>query len=633
MIRKQPLFSRPAQQAAPVPKRRSFLGRVWGGMGRALRKTCTVIGALILFSAFVNILVFSFAGEEKKITLPDQFILTLALDEGLHEDENKTGGLIPRSLLPEPMDIYAMIDTIERSANDKRVKALAVSIEGGGFPMTSVQELRGAITKFRASGRPTIVFSPSFADAASNFTAYYLASSFDEIWMQPVGMIFMTGIDTESPYIRSALEKIGVKGAYFQRKEYKNAFEGVTSDSMSEASAEMNASMLADIMDQLLDDVSADRKMARDDVMAAIDLGVLTDEESVARGFVDHLGFGDDAMKALRKKLGVNDEKSMPAIVLEDYRDARSHEYLQALMAKKPGEKDKKRQSVAVVNVSDMIMPGTGESGGMFSDKIAGAEDISAAIRKAAKDENIAAIVLRINSPGGSPSASETIRHATSYAREKGKPVIVSMGSVAGSGGYWIATDASHIFAMPTTMTGSIGVIAGKFDLSDLWTKLGVNWDGVSVGENADMWSFNKGFDESGTERMNAMTDRIYAVFIKRVAEGRNMTPEQVEEVARGRVWTGRQAHKIGLVDSLGGLNDALDYAAKDIGAGTRHDVRIVRLPEGSGPLYELMKELGIEVRMPNPINAMMQTWTDLTATSKMPGGVAVYDAGLNRWK
>lgn len=246
------------------------------------------------------------------------------------------------------------------------------------------------------------------------------------------------------------------------------------------------------------------------------------------------------------------------------------------------------------------------DESGMGGGALSSAQGVSNAIMQAVRDKDIHAIVLRIDSPGGSPTASETIRRALERAQEKGKKVIVSMGATTASGGYWIASTADYIFATPMTLTGSIGVAGGKVSLAELWKKIGVNWDGVQYGDNADMFSFNQKFDKAETARFNALMDNIYDNFLTRVAEGRHMSMKDADLIARGRVWLGGMALNVGLVDALGGLNDALDYTARQLGAQDRYDLQVVVLPRPKTAVERITELLAKQVGFVDMIDARL---------------------------
>jgi protease-4 len=253
---------------------------------------------------------------------------------------------------------------------------------------------------------------------------------------------------------------------------------------------------------------------------------------------------------------------------------------------------------IALVSLTGTIVQQAPVSGPGARSDVASAEKIYNALHDAAENDSIDSIVVRINSPGGSPTASETIRRGIEYAQKEGKTVIASLGPVAASGGYWVASAADRIFASPGTVTGSIGVVGGKFDLSGLWDKLNVNWDRVSFGDNAGVWSFNRGFDERGARRFEAMIDDVYTQFLQRVAEGRDMSSDKVRRIAGGRVWTGASAVNNGLVDEKGGLSTALDYTARRLGLASRRALQVVELPQRKSSFQLLLDLLRQQARV-----------------------------------
>ena len=379
----------------------------------------------------------------------------------------------------------------------------------------------------------------------------YLASAFEEIWMQPVGMLSISGPSFEMPFAREALRKIGLRAEFFQREKYKSAMENFTNSDISKENEENLRSLIGSLTDEMIAGITKDRKRSSAEIKQQVDKGLLTGDEALSAGLIDRLDYPDVMLSEMREKATGNPEdKSINLVTLARYSQDKV----------KPKKSAMKRPAVALIYITGTIVEMTGPQGN------AGADKISAAITEAYEDNDIGAIVLRVDSPGGSPSASETIRRSLVKAQEKGKKVYVSMGPVAASGGYWVATHADKIFALNGTVTGSIGVVMGKFEASELWKKIGVNWQGPQVGENADIWSINKPFDQRATQRINALIDYTYDAFLSRVSEGREIDKDQARKVAQGRAWTGQQAQKNGLVDEIGGLHDALDAAALVVG-------------------------------------------------------------------
>lgn len=602
-------------------KRFSLLGFIFG----TIRGFCTFIGALFLIGIVSGAYMVSHFSEEEP-PVSNQMILTLRLSDGLAEASPQSSLFVGfKGFGSDKLTTQEMVDLLDRASKDSRVKALTVSIESGSFGVSHVQELRAAVARFRASGKPAWVFSPSYAEAGGGMGAYYLASSFDEIWMQPVGLLALPGVDAEMPYGLDAIKKLGANPQFYQRKEYKSVMENFTRNEMSPESKDMMTSILTDLIDVMVDDMARDRNMPRDTILKDINQAVFTDEEALKAGLVTRLDYADAMFAAMREKLTGNAEsKEVELISLAHYRDAIDRGQMPKFIKDK--EKTPSKPAIGLVYVQGTIVSDESHSG--MSAEVAAADKISSALMKAATDDDIKIIVVRIDSPGGSPTASETIRRAVEYTAAR-KPVIVSMGSTAGSGGYWVATHATRIFAMPSTLTGSIGVVSGKADLSELMKKLGINWDGIQIGQNADLWSFTKPFTESGDERMNAIVDNIYALFTKRVAEGRKLSPDKVEEIAKGRVWTGKQALANGLVDELGGLDVALDYSAKQINLASRFDAEIVPLPHSKTPFDRLFEMLHIEVTMSRGINVLMGMIGERVEQTATPS-VSAYDPLLS---
>ncbi|MGZ9097114.1 MAG: signal peptide peptidase SppA [Micavibrio sp.] len=576
----------------------------------SLRRICIVLGAIVLLTAIL-------AGvgaailEKEETGLPRQMVLTLRLDDGVIERAAEADFFNLQGFGSSRMSVHEIIEALDIARNDPAVRGLAFSIEGGSFGISHVQEIRSAVKRFRESGKPTYAYSPSYLEAGGTMGAYYLASAFEQIWMQPVGLVALPGFDAEMPFVLEGLNKIGVNPQFFQRKEYKSVMESFTRKDMSPENREMTSSLLADIASVLAADIAADRSLSLDAVYDAIDRGLHTDREALDAKLVDRLDYGDVLISHLRESLTGDPENT-------DLKMVRLSHYNKAV------DRDPVLDSMPVVGLiyaaGNIVAD---ESGGGFSADVAAADKISDGITKAIRDSDIKVIVLRIDSPGGSPTASETIRRAVANAVERGKPVIVSMGGMAGSGGYWIATDATRIFALPSTLTGSIGVASGKADLSGLMEKIGVNWDGVQVGENADLWSMTGPFSQSGQERMNTMIDSTYDAFVERVAKGRKLSPEEVEKIARGRVWTGHQALEIGLVDELGGLGVALDYAARQIGAENRDGVEVVQLPHPKTPFERLFELMNIEVMMGKLSEVVTAILQEKAQQAKIPAASA----------
>ena len=575
------LFYRPKPRTKEIRRKRwNWPSIVW----TAVKKACMVVGAFVLFSALLGtISAVSLMGRSAP-PLPQEMILTLTLDNGIGET-----ALQPTFMDPFPFrrpTVRQIVDTLDRAALDKRVHGLLVNIQGAGLSPAHIQEVRAALKRFRAAGKFAKIYSSSYGDYSRGLGLYYFASTFDEIWMQPVGMLSISGINLEMPFVRKALNKIGVTPHFIRREKYKSAMESFTHSGMSEANRESLASIVNDLSDVIVRDIAADRDIPQKTLKSLIDKGLLTGQEALKAKLIDRLDYADVLVSELREKISGDPDGEEPGLIpLHQYRAATHPKPGRSGFGRRDGE-------IALVYVTGAIMPTEAAEG------VAAADDISDALHDIADDPALQAVVLRIDSPGGSPSASETIRRAIMRVKEKGKHVIVSMGPTAASGGYWVAADADRIFALPSTLTGSIGVVMGKVELGGLWDKLGVNWQGVRFGQNADLWSMNGPFSKSGTERVNALADDVYDAFLTRVSQGRNIPRNKLRKIAQGRAWTGVQAKEVGLVDDLGGLDDALDYTAKTLGLEDRHDLDITVLPHPDSPVEQLLEALGQQVRI-----------------------------------
>lgn len=574
------LFYKPPQpKKANIRKKRWNIGAiVWG----ALKRTCMVIGAVVLFSALLSFVTLFSAMKSSAPDLPKDMILVLKLDQGIVEkaDEASFADLFPMS---RPT-IRQLIDTLDYAARDKRIKALVVNLKAGGISLSHIQEFRAAVKRFRLSGKKAYFYSSSFADSGSGIGAYYLASAFNEIWMQPVGLLSITGFGAEIPMANSALEKVGVNPQFLQREKYKSAMESFTQKEMTPASRESWEAIIGSFAEQVFRDVSQDRTMDSLALKAQVDLGLIDGQGALDAGLIDRLDYGDVLVSEIREGvMGDPEDETLQLTSFRQYANAvaGAHKETSGVMSLS------RKPKIALVYVSGTI--GSTAAGA----NMAAADEIAPAIIDAANDESIDAIILRISSPGGSPTASETIRRAVVRAKEKGKFVAVSMGEMAASGGYWVAADADVIFANPSTLTGSIGVIMGKFEASEMWNTIGVNWETVDYGDNAGIWSMNRPFDDKQLRQLNKLIDATYQNFLERVANGRGMAIDEVRDVAQGRVWTGELAMGKGLVDQQGGLYDTLNYIAQKEGVIGPNNLEVIVMPRPKNTVEQLLNLLG----------------------------------------
>ncbi len=483
-------------------------------------------------------------------SLPEAVVLSIDLDQKLVEqvDDDPVAG----TLLGGDLSLRDVVDALDRGARDRRVKGAVLRFGGDDLGMAQAQELRSAIARFRAAGKFTTAFAETFGEFGPGNKSYYLASVCEQVWLQPVGMVGLTGFSAEMPFARKVLEQLRVVPELLHREEYKSAMETFTERAISGPHKEMLDSLLDDLTDQLVVGLSATRKLDPLAVRRLIDRGPLLDREARDAGLIDRIGYYDEVTDEALDKAGAGGLEA--ALVAPD-------EYLEAA-----GDPNDSGPTVALIFAVGGIGRGDGGVNPIAGGDGVGSDAVVQAFQQAVEDEDVKAILFRIDSPGGSAVASETIRRAVLQAKAAGKPVIVSMSDMAASGGYWIAMNADRIIAEPATLTGSIGVIAGKVSTAGFWDMLGITWDGVKRGQNAGIWSGITSYGPSERARVEAVLDDLYATFTRNVAEARHLAPEKVREIARGRVWTGHQALALGLVDELGDLETALRRSREAIG-------------------------------------------------------------------
>jgi protease-4 len=476
-----------------------------------------------------------------------------------------------------------LLDGLRRARQDDRVKALVVKVGGQRLGLATVQELRAAVTRFRAGGKLAYVWAESFGEFSRGNVPYYLATAFDRIFLQPSGSLGLTGISVEQLFFRAALDRIGVSFQAAQRQEYKTAAHPLTEQGFTGPAREENERLAVSIAEQLTSAIAERRRKTAADARALLDRGPFLPHEALAEGLIDVLGYRDEVYAAVRSEVGSE------AILQYLGRYQRTHTLAQRAR-KLPNPRER---FVAVIYATGPIRPGRSGRGPLAGPSI-GSDTVTAALRAAVSDERARAILLRVNSPGGSYTASDSIWREVVRARSAGTPVVVSMGDVAASGGYFISMAADEIIAQPGTITGSIGVVTGKPVVQQMLTRAGVTTDTVAEGAHGTMFAPTHPFSDEEWEKVNTWLDHIYADFTGKVAQGRGLTDEQVQKIARGRVWTGADAAANGLVDSLGGLSAAADAARRrgDLPADAP-----LRLFPRIGPLEQLRPHESSEER------------------------------------
>lgn len=534
-----------------------------------------VFAGLFIFVIGVPVLlVMMAASAARPDPLPAQAVLELDLRNGL-TDQDASNPLV--SLGRRSMSVMGVIESLRRAENDGRVKGVLVRLPESGLAPATADELRLALKRFRAAGKPVIAHSQGIYPAGVVTSTYMLGAAADELWMQPAASLQVTGLATEDVFLKRAFDKYGVEADFQQRQEYKNAVNAYLYSDYTPEHREAQLSWMGSIYRSAVTTAALDRKKDPATLQAALEAGPYLAEEAQRQGLIDKVGQVKEAEAALLAKAG----GSAKLVDFEDYlHQGRRRTETGAAIALIEGE------GPIVTGENGVANPLTGGST-IYADEIA------EALYDAAEDDEVKAIVLRVNSPGGSDTASEQIAAAVRAAKAADKPVVVSMGTYAASGGYWIASEASSIVAQPTTLTGSIGVYGGKLALGPALERFGVDLRQTSVGGGyADAYSLGQGFSPDDEAAFARWMDQIYENFVNRVARGRNLPVERVREIARGRVWTGAQARELGLVDEVGGFYQAVDKA-KAL-AGLKGEVRLKRMSPTASPFKALEQLLGV---------------------------------------
>ncbi len=539
-------------------------------------------------------------------TEPENVVLSLDFDQPIVEQSTESPLQLAMGDDEESTPLFDILSAIDNAKNDPHVKGIIAHFGNTQPEMAQAQEIRAALTRFRASGKFTYAFAASYGNFGLGNRTYYLASAFENIWLQPVGSVSLTGIAIQAPFAREALDKIGVKPDFMQREEYKSVMENVMRDSFSPpVHAEMQT-MIENMANQLATGIGESRTIREEEVKKLMEQGPFTDTEALKANLVTRLGYADEFEDEIKQKAG-KDAKMVDALDYMDYRANSVSKDIKKLFARK--SKDSDENTIAIIFGTGLIMDKAVGAAGLSGEHVMGANDIAKAFDDAADADDVKAILFRIDSPGGSPEASETIRRAMMHAQKKGKPVIVSMAGVAASGGYWVAMNADEIIANPGTLTGSIGVVAGKFAVGELAKKLGINFDTLKTTDAAGLWSMMDGFTPSQRARVNALLDDTYHAFVANVAEARKIPLDRMPEIAIGRVWTGDQAVKIGLVDKLGGYDVALASIRKKLKMSEDEMLSIKQFPEPSTPaekLFKVLRGIGVQGAM---INSALGQW------------------------
>jgi protease-4 len=541
-------------------------------MKKALVRLFVVLGVLYLVSILVSI--FIIAGPKGRV--PSKTILEADFEKPLLEDIPETP--TAKVMLQDRAVVRDVVDAIDRGADDKRVVGLVARIGGTRIGMAKVQELREAVLRFRAKNKFAIAFSETFGEFGPGNSSYYLSTAFDQVYLQPSGDVGLTGIMLESPFVKGTLEKLGTKFHGDHRYEYKAALNLYTESKFTPAHREEDQAIIDSWFSEMKDGICHDRQIPPDQFQAVVDHGPYLGKEAVDAKLVDKLAYREEVYDLAKKKAG----DGADFLYLDKYLD-------------RAGRPHNKGKEIALVFGVGGVQRGKSEYDPIQGQLTMGSDTVAGAIRAAAQDKDVKAILFRVDSPGGSYVASDTIWQEVVRARKAGKPVIVSMGDLAGSGGYFVAMAADKIVAQPGTITASIGVLAGKLLTTGFWNKIGLTWDEVHDGANASMWTGLHDYSPAEWKRFQDWLDRIYGDFTTKVAEGRHLPQDKVLQIAKGRIWSGQDAKNLGLIDELGGYDTALKVAKKAAGISEGEDVKIVVFPKKKTVWQSLLQREGPE--------------------------------------
>ncbi len=574
-----------------------------------------VISSIVIFLMFLGIVgAIVSSADKKEVKIEPNSILYVDLKQEIVDrgSEDPFKGFDFASFQPNsPIGLNQILKAIANAKEDSNIKGILLELDAVNAGAATTEEIRNALIDFKSSGKFIYAYSDTYSQKA-----YYLASVADSVFLNPEGMIEWLGLRSEIMFFKKTLEKLGVEPQILRHGKFKSAVEPFMLDKMSPENREQTLTYVSSIWNQWVKGISETRGISADKLNSlANNMEIFNAKKALENKLVDGLIYKDELIATLKTKLGIEEKKDISSIELKKYFKAPE-------VAKRKFSKDK----ITVIYASGEI--GMGEGG----DDNIGSEGLSRTIRKARRDSSIKAIVFRINSPGGSALASEVIWREVDLAA-KVKPVIVSMGDVAASGGYYIAAPATTIMANPTTITGSIGVFGLFFNLQKaLDNKLGITVDVVKTNDHADFFSVYRPMTAEEKAVGQMFIEQTYQTFIGHVSAGRGIPVEQVDAIGQGRVWSGVNAKDIKLVDEFGGLTDAIKLAAEKAGL---ENYRLVELPKQKKLFEQLMEdmsaeakawmlkdELGLSFKAYNRIKSMLN---NQGVQARMPYDIEVY--------
>jgi protease-4 len=559
----------------------------------------------IIFILLIFVVIGDSLSSDKELEVADNTLLTIDLSSGVVDrgTDNPMQNFNPRSFqMDSKMGLNDILKGLDQAATDDRIKGIYIDMNGVAAGAATTEEIRNALLKFKDSGKFILSYGEGYSQKG-----YYLATVSDEIWLNPAGLIAFNGLGAEIMFYKNILEKLEVEPQIIRYGKFKSAVEPLMLEKMSEANREQIMTYVGSIWNSLIGAIGESRGITEDELNRYADEALIRNADScLAYNLVDRLIYKDEVLAELKSRLGVDEDDDIESISLGKYKNVPAQ--------RSEKEKAYTKERIAVIYATGGIESGKGDH------QTIGSETISKAIRKARNDENVKAIVLRVNSPGGSALASDVIWREVGLAKAV-KPVIVSMGDVAASGGYYIACDATRILASPTTITGSIGVFGVLMNIKGLLNnKLGITIDTVKTNKFANLGSLYRPLTAEERAIVQQGVNEIYFDFIGKVGEGRGMPSADIDSIGQGRVWAGTDAIQIGLIDEFGGLERAIEIAAEEAGID---NYRLKELPAQKDPFEQILAELsggGTQAAVKQTLGPLYPYFKDLKEASEMKG-------------
>ena len=548
------------------------------------------IAMLLLFGVGIMVLAGIASSAEKPVKVSPNTVLRITLEKPVPEKTNNLEMATFDLKETKVLGLSDILKLIEKAKNDDNIKGILLETDMISTGLSTASVLREAILDFKSSGKFVIAYSDYYSQGA-----YFMASAADQVFVNPLGGVDFIGFAAEVPFFKNMLDKLGIKAQVYYAGKFKSATEPFRRTNMSDENRLQTRAYLDEIYRIFLDEISRSRGVSVGELRKVADTNFgLNADEAKKFKLVDAIGYRDEALSLIRQKMGLDADDKIRTTTLEDY-------FKSSPISSGYSGKNK----IAVVYAEGTLVDGKGEYGSIGDDRYV------KIIEKIRKDDDIKAMVLRVNSPGGSAMSSENIWREMTLLKQAGKPIVVSMGDYAASGGYYIACIGDSIVAEPNTITGSIGVFSLIPSVQRLMNdKIGINFDTVKTAKFAQGLSILYDMSEEEGRMLQVRTDQIYETFLKRVSEGRGMSRDQVHEIAQGRVWTGTKAKQLGLVDELGGLDKALEIAA---GMAGLEDYRTTEYPRTKDPIEQLLEEFTNtdteEVQMQRILKTQLNDW------------------------